>query len=73
MEKEEEDFEKYLGTFATDIWTLLTLVSLEQRQVCTQVESGFTTPSCCVMCATPSLCQQLSRSMPHYLPHLLTA
>ena len=33
MEKEEEDFEKYLGTFATDIWTLLTSVSLEQRQV----------------------------------------
>ncbi len=33
MEKEEEDFEKYLGTFATDIWTLLTTVSLEPRQV----------------------------------------
>ena len=33
MEKEEEDFEKYLGAFATDIWTLLTAVSLEPRQV----------------------------------------
>ena len=33
MEKEEEDFEKYLSIFAVDIWTLLTSISLEQRQV----------------------------------------
>ena len=33
MEKEEEDFEKYLPMFATDVWGLLTGVTLEPRQV----------------------------------------
>lgn len=33
MEKEEEDFEKYLPTFAADVWGLLTNVTLEPAQV----------------------------------------
>lgn len=33
MEKEEEDFEKYLPTFAADVWGLLTGVTLEPAQV----------------------------------------
>ena len=33
MEKEEEDFEKYLPTFAADVWGLLTGVTLEPCQV----------------------------------------
>ena len=33
MEKEEEDFEKYLPTFAADVWGLLTRVTLEPAQV----------------------------------------
>lgn len=33
MEKEEEDFEKYLPTFAADVWGLLTSVTLDPAQV----------------------------------------
>ena len=33
MEKEEEDFEKYLPTFAADVWGLLTGVTLQPAQV----------------------------------------
>lgn len=33
MEMNEEEFAKFLGTFVQDVWTLLTTVTLEPRQV----------------------------------------
>lgn len=42
----EEEFKKYLQTFVQDIWSLLTRVSLEPRQVLIgRVTAGAMTPS----------------------------
>jgi exportin-2 (importin alpha re-exporter) len=68
MEKNEEEFQGYLGQFATDVWSLLTSVSLSTSQdwLATTAIKFLTTVSKSVhhkLFSDPSTLQQISESI----------